>query len=631
MITITLPDGSKLKQEKGKTSLDAAKGIGARLAKDALAVKVDGELKDLNSELAKDCSLKILTFSDEEGKKVFWHTAAHVMAHAITRLFPKAKLTIGPTWENGFYYDIAAEPFKPEDLEKIEKEMKKIVAENLPITRKVVKREEAKNLFKGNKYKLEILEEEAKGKEISLYTQGSFTDLCQGPHLPSTGYVKAFKLTKVSGVYWRGDAKNDQLQRIYGVAFPAEKPLKEYLTMIEEAEKRDHRLLGKKLDLFSFHDEASGMPFFHPKGMIIVNELMNFWRAEHIKAGYDEVRTPIILSKSLWEQSGHWDHYKDNMYFTKIDGKDYAVKPMNCPGGMLIYREKVHSYREFPLRVAEVGIVHRHELSGVLSGLFRVRSFTQDDAHIFMTPDQIDSEVSRLIDFIDYFYKNFGFEYHVELSTKPDKAMGDPKLWKQAEDALNRVLKEKGINYKLNPGDGAFYGPKIDFHIKDCIGRTWQCATIQLDFQMPEKFDLTYEGADGKKHRPAILHRVVYGAIERFFGILVEHYAGKFPLWLSPVQVRILTVADRFNDYGRQVEKEYSAKGIRVEVDERTESVSYKVRQAELDKINYIIVVGEKEIKSKGVTVRTRDNKILGEMKKEAFLERLLKEIDEKK
>jgi threonyl-tRNA synthetase len=629
MVKITLPDGSTKEYAAGMTVLQVAESIGQRLAQAAIGAKVDNELKGLDFPLEKDCNLRILTFNDAEGKKVFWHSASHLMAHAITRLFPKALLTIGPAWENGFYYDIAAEPFKPEDLGKIEAEMKKISAENLKIERKILTKTEAQQIFKGNKYKLELINE-LQG-EISAYRQGDFIDLCSGPHMLSTGAVKAFKLTKVSGSYWHADAKNDALQRIYGIAFPAEKQLKEYTTLLEEAEKRDHRLLGKQLDLFSFQDEGPGFPFFHPKGMIIINELLNFWREEHRKAGYKEIKTPIILNRQLWERSGHWDHYKENMYFTKIDDKDFAVKPMNCPGGMLVYKNSTHSYRELPLRLAELGLVHRHELSGVLAGLFRVRCFTQDDAHIYCMPEQIEGEISDLMALIDKFYKTFGFEYSVELSTKPAKAMGAAEQWDHAETVLKNVLGKKGIAYKINAGDGAFYGPKIDFHVKDCIGRSWQCATIQLDFQMPEKFELTYEGSDGQKHRPVMLHRVIYGAIERFFGILIEHYAGKMPLWLSPVQVRILTVADRFNEYGKKIADEYSAAGIRVEVDEKAESVSYKVREAELDKVNYILVVGEKEINEGTVTVRTRDNKILGAINSRLFLEQLLKEIKEKK
>lgn len=629
MVTVTLPDGSKKEYDKGTTVLQVAESIGKRLASDAVAAKVDNELKGLDCQIEKDCGLQILTFSDDDGKKVFWHSAAHIMAHAITNIFPSAKLTIGPQWESGFYYDIASEPFKPEDIAKIEAEMKKIVAETLKIERKVLTKEEAKKLFKDNKYKLEILDDLT--GEISAYQQGDFIDLCSGPHVLTTGAVKAFKLTKVSGAYWRGDAKNDQLQRIYGIAFPSTKQLKEYLTAIEEAEKRDHRVIGKQLDLFSFQDDAPGFPFFHPKGVIIINELMNFWREEHRKAGYKEIKTPLIMSRTLWERSGHWDHYKENMYFAKIDDKDFAVKPMNCPGAMLVYKNRTHSYRELPLRLAEIGIVHRHELSGVLAGLFRVRSFSQDDAHIFLMPEQIEGEILNIMSLIDKIYKTFGFDYHIELSTMPAKAMGSVEQWEHAESMLKSALDKNGAKYKINAGDGAFYGPKIDFHIKDCIGRSWQCATIQLDFQMPEKFELNYEGSDGSKHRPVILHRVIYGAIERFFGILIEHYGGKLPIWLNPVQVRILTVADRFNEYARRIAEKYSAAGIRVEIDDKSESISYKVREAELDRVNYILVVGEKEINEGTVTVRTRENKILGALKSDLFLEQLLKEIKEKK
>ncbi|MCP3683950.1 MAG: threonine--tRNA ligase, partial [bacterium] len=530
MAKITLPDGSVKELEKDSTLKDL-------FGKEVFAAKLDGVAVDLSTVPEKDGKVEPITFESDEGKAIFWHSAAHVMAQAITRVFPNALLTIGPNWENGFYYDIDHEAFKPEDMKKISKEMDRIVNNNIKIEKKVLSEKEALELFKNNPYKIEMIKE-LEG-EITAYSQGDFIDLCRGPHVPSTNYIKAFKLTKISGSYWRGDANNKSLQRIYGLAFPDKKQLFEYTQRMAEAEKRDHRVLGKRLELFSIHEESPGCPFFHPKGITIINELMDFWRDEHRKAGYKEIKTPLILNRKLWEQSGHWAHYKENMYFTKIDKQDFAVKPMNCPGAMLVYKNSIHSYRELPLRLAEMGIVHRHELSGVLAGLFRVRCFTQDDAHIFMTPDQISVEVQKLIDLIDRFYKTFGFDYHVELSTKPEKAMGAQKLWDDAENSLKGALKAKNIDFKLNPGDGAFYGPKIDFHVKDCIGRTWQCGTIQLDFQMPEKFDVTYEGEDGKKHMPATLHRVIYGSIERFLGILIEHYAGKFPMWLSPVQVRV--------------------------------------------------------------------------------------------
>ncbi|MBW3022519.1 threonine--tRNA ligase [Candidatus Woesearchaeota archaeon] len=568
-------------------------------------------------------------FGTKEGKEIFWHSSSHLLAQAVKKLFPDAVLTIGPAIENGFYYDFDFRPFTPEDLKKIEDEMKKIVHEKLKIEKVEMTKEEAKKTFKSNPYKLELINE-AEGK-ISAYKQGEFIDLCKGPHLDSTSEIKAFKLMKTSGAYWRGDAKNKQLQRIYGISFPDRKMLQDYLTQLAEAEKRDHRKIGKELDLYSFHEEAPGMAFFHAKGMVIWNNLLGFWREEHRKAGYVEIKTPIILNKKLWLQSGHWDHYKDNMYFTKIDEQDYAVKPMNCPGGMLVYKERLHSYRELPLRAAEVGLVHRHELSGVLSGLFRVRSFHQDDAHIFCTEEQMEKEVQAIINLVDKVYRVFGFTYHLELSTKPEKAMGTKQMWDKAENSLKKALESKKLNYKINPGDGAFYGPKIDFHIKDAIGRTWQCATIQLDFQMPEKFDLTYEGQDGKKHRPVMLHRVIYGSLERFIGVLVEHYAGKFPMWLSPVQVILLPIADRHIDYCKDVAKKYFDAGIRVEVDDKAETTPKKVRNAEMQKVNYILVVGDKELENKTVNVRTRDNKILGEKKVDEFLKQILKEVEERK
>lgn len=550
-----------------------------------------------------------IDWSKKEDKQVFWHSASHVLAMAVKELWPNTKLAIGPAIDEGFYYDFERkEPFTPEDLKKIEQKMYELVKKDTAFERKEVSKKQALELFKGNPYKTELINELKEAP--SIYKNRDFFDLCRGPHIKSTGMIKAFKLTKIAGAYWKGDSKNKMLQRIYGIAFPEREQLKAYLKLIEEAEKRDHRKLGKQMDLFSFHDEGPGFPFFHNKGMIIWNELMEFWRQEHKKAGYQEIKTPIILSRNLWEQSGHWDHYKKNMYFTKIEDKDYAVKPMNCPGGILVYKEKIHSYKELPIRSAEVGLVHRHELSGVLSGLFRVRAFTQDDAHIFMMESQIKDEIIGVINLIDKFYKVFGLSYHCELSTMPKKHIGDIKTWQVAEKALESALKSIGKDYKINPGDGAFYGPKIDFHIKDALGRTWQCATIQLDFAMPEKFDLTYEGKDGKKHRPVMIHRVVYGAIERFFGILTEHFAGKFPLWLAPTQVKVLTVADRFSGYAHTVAKELEHYNIRVEIDDRQESVGYKVRQAQNEKVPIIVNVGEKEEKNKTVAIRTLDGKV---------------------
>ena len=597
---------SEHKIESGKSAAEIANELKLR---DVIAVKIDGTPADLSAKIDRNCTLEFIGLDSAEGMNVFRHTAAHILAQAVLRLYPDALLTIGPAVEDGFYYDIDHEPFRPEDIERIESEMKKIVSENLPIKREEISKEDALKLFRGNPYKIEMINELPEGK-ISIYRQGEFFDLCRGPHLPSTGLVKALKITKLAGAYWRGDAKNKQLQRIYGVAFPTEKQLKDHLRMLEEAEQRDHRKIGKELDLFSFHEEGPGFPFFHPKGVIILNELVQFWREEHAKAGYQEIKTPIILSRTLWERSGHWEHYRDNMYFTKIDGRDFAVKPMNCPGGILVYKSAPRSYRDLPLKLSELGLVHRHELSGVLSGLFRVRCFTQDDAHIYVSEDQIEQEVINVVKLVDKFYKKFGFEYHVELSTRPENYMGELSLWNKAEDSLKKALDSLGMKYKINEGDGAFYGPKIDFHIKDCIGRTWQCGTVQLDFQMPIKFDLEYDGQDGKKHRPVMLHRVVYGSLERFLGILIEHYAGRFPLWLAPVQVRILTVADRHDEYAQTLRKRMQDAGLRTDVDSKAQTIAYKVRDAQLQRIPVIIIVGDKEVESSKVSVRTLDGKV---------------------
>ncbi len=624
MITITLPDASQKKYEKGTNALHVASEIGPRLAKAAIAAKVDGQLYDLTRPIEKDAKLEILTFDNPDGKHVLWHSAGHIMASAVMKLYPNAKLTIGPTWESGFYYDIEAEPFRPDDLVKIEKEMEHIIKENSLFERRVISKKEALELFKKNKYKVEIINE--LDGELTVYKHGDFQDLCTGPHVPSTGIVKAFKLLKTSSSYWRADASREPLQRIYGVAFTEKKQLDDFLKLAEEAEKRDHRRIGKELDLFSIHEEGPGFIFFHPKGAIIYNVLIEFIRGEYKKRGYQEIRTPIILNKSLWERSGHWDHYKENMYFTKIDDRDFAVKPMNCPGAVLTYSSRTHSYRELPLRLAEFGIVHRHELSGVLSGLFRVRMFVQDDSHIFATPEQIQEEVRGVIDFIDFVYKRFGFEYGVELSTRPQKAMGSQELWNEAEHSLKEALRQNGMDFKINEGDGAFYGPKIDFHIKDAIGRSWQLGTIQLDFQMPERFGLTYEGADGHKHPPVMIHRAILGSVERFMGILIEHFEGKFPLWLAPEQVRILAVADRFNEYAESIISDFDKAGLRCSLDKRAESINYKVRDAQLDRVPYILVVGEKELNEGTVTVRT-ESRIIGTFKKDEFLQRLLNDL----
>ena len=630
MVNVVLKDGSVKQYPEGTAIADIVKDISMKLAKSAVAAQVNGRTVDLSAKISEDCQLNILTFDDDEGKKTFWHTSSHIMAQAVKRLFPDAKLSIGPAIDNGFYYDFDVEkPFSPEDLQAIEEEMNRIVKEDLPLERFVLPREQAIEFVKekGEPYKVELIGDIPEGSEISFYRQGDFVDLCSGPHLPSTGMVKAIKLLSVAGAYWRGDERNKMLQRIYGISFPKKSQLDEYLQRLEEAKKRDHRKLGKELDLFSLHEEGPGFPFFHPKGMILRNTLEDFWRKEHYKRGYQEIKTPIILNRDLWIRSGHWDHYRENMYFTKIDGEDYAIKPMNCPGSMILYKRKIHSYRDLPLRVAELGLVHRHELSGVLHGLMRVRCFTQDDAHIFMLPEQIKDEILGVIDLVDYFYGIFGFKYHVELSTRPENSMGSDEDWERATNALKEALEAKGLEYKINEGDGAFYGPKIDFHLEDSIGRTWQCGTIQLDFQMPERFDLTYVGPDGEKHRPVMIHRVVFGSIERFIGILIEHFAGAFPTWLAPVQVRVLTVTDRANAYAEQVAARLSDADIRVETDLRNEKIGYKVREAQLEKIPYMLVLGDKEQENGTVAVRARGKGDLGAMSLDEFMNMIQKEI----
>ena len=630
MPKITLKDGTKIRFRKPVKPADIAEKIGKVFAKKAVGALVNDELWDLQQPIKKDSDVEILLADSTQGLEIIRHSAAHVLAIAVKRLFPDVKLGIGPAIENGFYYDFdKKQPFRPGDLNKIEAEMQKIIEEDIPFERIELTRARAKKMFKDEPYKLEMMEEL---KKLSAYRSGKkFVDLCKGPHVPSTGWVKAFKLMKIAGAYWRGDTARPQLQRIYGVAFSSRKELDEYIHLMEEAEKRDHRKLGKLLDLYSFHIEAPGMVFVHPKGMIILNKLLDYWREEHEKAGYDEVRTPIILAKRLWEQSGHWEHYQENMYFTKIDEADYAVKPMNCPGNILIFKSKLHSYKELPLRWAELGLVHRHELSGVLSGLFRVRAFVQDDAHIYCTEDQIENEIIAILDLTDRMYKTFGLKFHVELSTRPEKFMGSAEIWDKAEEILQRALKHKKIKFIVHKGEGTFYGPKIDFHVMDALGRTWQCGTIQLDFQMPEKFNVTYEGADGQKHRITMIHRTVYGSLERFLGILVEHYAGKFPLWLAPEQVRILAVSDKFNKYAQQVRKEIEEAGVRVYFDNRAETVGYKIRDAQQMKIPYTITIGEKEKKSKSIAVRTRDNKVKMGLKLRPFIKNLLKEIEDRK
>ena len=606
---ITLKGGTVKEYEGSMSVLDIAKDISEGLARAATSAKVNGESVDLRTELSEDCELEILTFDSEDGKGAFNHTASHIMAQAIKRLYPETKLAIGPSIANGFYYDLDREtPFTTEDLEKIEAEMKKIVKENLPLERFTKSREEAICYFKekDEPYKVELIEDLPEGEEISFYSQGEFTDLCAGPHLMSTKAVKAFKLTSRAGAYWRGNEKNKMLTRIYGVAYPKKAELDEYLHMMEEARKRDHRKLGRELGLFMMCEEGPGFPFFLPKGMVLKNTLLDYWRDLHKKKGYVEIATPIILSRHLWENSGHWDHYKDNMYTTVIDEEDYAVKPMNCPGGMLVYKSEPRSYKDLPLRAGELGLVHRHEKSGQLHGLMRVRCFTQDDAHIFMTPEQIRDEIKGVAGLIDEVYSLFGFKYHVELSTRPEDSMGSDEDWEMATEGLRGALDDLGLNYVVNEGDGAFYGPKIDFHLEDSIGRTWQCGTIQLDMQMPQRFDLEYTGADGEKHRPIMIHRVAFGSIERFIGILIEHFAGAFPTWLAPVQVKVLPISDKYMDYAQKVFHTLEEEGVRAEIDTRAEKIGYKIREAQMNKIPYMLVVGAKEEEEEKVAVRSR-------------------------
>ncbi|BDR65207.1 threonine--tRNA ligase [Clostridium tetani] len=631
MINITLKDGKVIEVEKGVKVSDIAMKISPALYKKAVGAKINGEIAELMTEIKEDSELEILTFDDEEGRKTVRHTSSHILAQAVKRLYPEAKLAIGPAIDNGFYYDFDIDfTFTPEMLEKIEKEMAKIVKENLEIERFELPREEAIKLVKdaSEPYKVELIEDLPEGEVISFYKQGDFVDLCAGPHLPSTGKIKAIKLLSVAGAYWRGDEKNKMLQRIYGTAFLKKSELEAYLKMLEEAKRRDHRKLGKELDLFTINEEGPGFPFFHPKGMVVRNILENFWREKHTKAGYDEIRTPVILNEELWHRSGHWDHYKENMYFTKIDNENFAIKPMNCPGSILVYKSHLHSYKEFPMRLGELGLVHRHELSGALHGLMRVRCFTQDDAHIFMTKEQIKDEILNVIKLIDSFYKVFGFEYFVELSTRPEDSMGSDEDWEVANNGLKNALEGAGLEYKINEGDGAFYGPKIDFHLKDCIGRTWQCGTIQLDFQMPERFDLTYVGQDGEKHRPVMVHRVVFGSIERFIGILIEHFAGAFPTWLAPVQVKVMTITDSQKDYANKVVNDLKEKGIRVEFDDRNEKIGYKIREAQLQKVPYMIILGDKEVSENKVAVRSRKEGDLGAISLKEFVAKLNYEID---
>lgn len=630
MINITLKNGDIRSIEENITVLDFAKVLSRSLAKVALAAKVNDKIVGLDYVLTEDCKVELLTFEDNEGKIALRHSASHVLAQAVKRLYKNVKFAIGPAIENGFYYDFETEePFTTEDLGKIQKEMEKIINENLPIVRSELSRAEAIKLFadKGEDYKVELINDLPEDVIISLYTQGEFVDLCAGPHVASTGKVKTVKLQSIAGAYWRGDEKRKMLQRVYGTAFEKKADLDAYLHMLEEAAKRDHRKLGRELDLFSIQEEGPGFPFFHPNGMIIRNELENYWRAVHTRYGYKEIKTPIILNQKLWQQSGHWDHYQENMYFTSIDDEAYAIKPMNCPGGILVYKTKQHSYRDLPLRTAELGLVHRHELSGALHGLMRVRSFTQDDAHIFMLPSQIKAEIQNVIDLFNEVYSVFGLSYHAELSTKPAKAMGSDEIWETTTKALQEALEDCGMEYIVNEGDGAFYGPKIDFHLRDSIGRTWQCGTIQLDMLMPEKFDLTFVGEDGQKHRPVMIHRVVYGSIERFIGILIEHFAGLFPLWLAPVQVRVLTITDKQLPYANELALKMKAKGIRVEVDIRNEKIGYKIRESQILKTPYTVVLGDKEIEENKVAVRKHGENNSETIATEEFIEDIYNKI----
>lgn len=634
MIKIELKDGAIIEVEKGSSIIDVAKKISEGLARVTLAGLVNGEVQDLRHKLTEDCKLEILTFDSLEGKKAYWHTTSHIMAQAIKRLYPEIKLAIGPSIDNGFYYDFDTEkPFSEEDLIKIEDEMKKIIKEDLPLERFELPRKEAIKFMeeKGEPYKVELINDLPEDTIISFYKQGEFTDLCAGPHVAKTGNIKAVKLLTSSGAYWRGNEKNKMLQRIYGISYPKASQLEEYLNMLEEAKKRDHKKLGKELELFMITGEGPGFPFFLPKGMVLRNVLEDYWRKIHTLNGYQEVKTPVMLNEELWHRSGHWDHYKDNMYTTKIDEQDFALKPMNCPGGMLVYKSKMHSYKDLPIRMGELGLVHRHEKSGQLNGLFRVRCFTQDDAHIFCLPEQIESEIIDLMHLINQVYSLFGFTYTVELSTRPEDSMGSDEDWTTAENALRKALEHENMEYVINEGDGAFYGPKIDFHIKDSLGRDWQCGTIQLDFQMPERFDLNYIGQDGEKHRPVMLHRVVFGSIERFIGVLIEHYAGAFPTWLAPVQVKILTISDKQKEYADELVKQFMKEGIRAELDDREEKIGYKIREAQLQKIPYMLIIGEKEVEANAVGVRARKEGDIGQMPVKEFISKIKEEIEEKK
>ena len=630
---ITFPDGSRREYADGTTPLAIAESISPRLAKATLSCTIDGAHSDAFRPIDGDHEIKFNTFQDEDGRWAYRHTASHVLAQAVKRLYPNVNLAIGPAIENGFYYDFDVDtPFTPEDLEKLEKEMAKIQQENLPLERFELPREEAMRYMdeKGEPYKVELIRDLPEDAVISFYRQGEFVDLCAGPHVASTGKVKNCKLMSVAGAYWRGSEKNKMLQRIYGTAFEKKADLDAYLTMLEEAKKRDHRKLGKELGLFTIMDEGPGFPFFLPKGMVLKNTLIDYWREVHKRYGYVEISTPMILNRQLWETSGHWFHYKDNMYTTVIDDEDYAIKPMNCPGGMLVYKTEMHSYRDLPLRMGELGLVHRHELSGALHGLFRVRCFTQDDAHIFMTWEQMKDEIKNVMRLFDEVYSTFGLSYQIELSTMPEDHMGDEKDWEFATNTLRDAVVEMGKDYEVNEGDGAFYGPKLDFHLSDCLGRTWQCGTIQLDMQLPERFDLEYVGADGAKHRPVMIHRVVFGSIERFIGVITEHFAGAFPTWLAPVQVKVLPITDRAAERCVEVQKALEAHGVRVETDLRNEKIGFKIREAQMQKISYMLVLGDKEVEQGLVSVRSRKDGDLGTSTLDDFTAKLLDEIKSK-
>ncbi|MBT8351186.1 MAG: threonine--tRNA ligase [Deltaproteobacteria bacterium] len=630
MANITFPDGNKKDFDKNSTGLDIARSISDGFARNCIAMELNSEMVDLNTKITEDANIRFITTKEPEAIEILRHSASHVMAQAILRLYPDARLTIGPAVEDGFYYDIDMQPVSEDNFPKIEAEMKKIIKEKLPITRKEVPKKEALKFYKDEPYKLEMISE-LDDHTISFYEQGEFTDLCRGPHLPNTGFVKAIKLMKVSGAYWRADQTKAQLQRIYGTAFFNKKDLKKYIHFLKEAKRRNHRKIGEAMELFSFHEEAPGMPFIHPKGMVIWNILIDYWRKEHLAAGYTETKTPIMLKRNLWEQSGHWDNYRENMYTSVVDDYDYAIKPMNCPGGMLIYGNRSHSYRELPLRAGEIGLVHRHELSGVLSGLFRVRAFHQDDAHLFMTPGQIQDEIIGALTLSERIYGTFGLGFHIELSTRPEKSIGNDKQWDVATEGLRSALDVYGKEYIVNEGDGAFYGPKIDLHIKDALGRTWQCGTIQLDMSLPERFDLSYIDRDNEKHRPIMIHRTIFGSLERFFGILIEHFAGKFPLWLSPVQAILLPINDELVSYADEIRILLEKENLRIDVDSRTESLNKKIRDAQLDNIPLILTIGKKEKESKTLSVRTLDGSVKYGIAHNDFIEKTLEHINRRK